>query len=329
MRFALNVVLTVAFAASTVLPAGAWGAQGHLIITGVGAAAFPDALPAFVRAPEAVALLRALANEPDHVRGAGRAFDDASNACHCINLDDDASVAGRLPLAQLPPTRHAYDDAVPGRDHGYLPYSIVEGWELVVRDFAIWRVERYGEDHARSESDRAAFAAERRLREQLTLHDIGIWSHFVGDASQPLHVSVHYNGWGDYPNPRGYSNSNTIHARFETDFVNRYATDALVAARLRPYVPNPGLLLPRVLAYIGTSHDGVEPIYRFEAAGAFASGSPEAVAFMLDRLAAAAQALRDWTADAYAAAADQRLEQGVSVRDVESGREAPNPRNYR
>jgi hypothetical protein len=28
---------------------------------------------------------------------------------------------------------------------------------------------------------------------------LGIWSHYGGDASQPLHVSIHYNGWGDYP----------------------------------------------------------------------------------------------------------------------------------
>jgi len=46
-----------------------------------------------------------------------------------------------------------------------------------------------------------------RLREKITLHDIGIWSHYVGDASQPLHVSVHLNGWGNFPNPNGYSDS--------------------------------------------------------------------------------------------------------------------------
>jgi len=28
----------------------------------------------------------------------------------------------------------------------------------------------------------------RRLREKLTIRDIGIWSHYGGDASQPLHV---------------------------------------------------------------------------------------------------------------------------------------------
>jgi hypothetical protein len=45
--------------------------------------------------------------------------------------------------------------------------------------------------------ERAWFEADRRLREKLTLRDIGICSHYVGDATQPLHATVHFNGWGD------------------------------------------------------------------------------------------------------------------------------------
>jgi hypothetical protein len=32
-------------------------------------------------------------------------------------------------------------------------------------------------------------------------------------------VSIHYSGWGEYPNPNGYTNSKTIHAHFEGRFV--------------------------------------------------------------------------------------------------------------
>ena len=73
------------------------------------------------------------------------------------------------------------------------------------------------------------------LREKLTLRDIGIWSHYVGDASQPLHVSVHFNGWGDYPNPAGYTNSKKIHAYFEGELVRRYLKRDAVAAEVKPW----------------------------------------------------------------------------------------------
>src|SRR5439155_22990745 len=117
---------------------------------------------------------------------------------------------GRPPLANLPTTRAAYEKALQaaGTDSwkaGYLPYSIVEGWQQLVKDFAYWRVDRVGEATSPRPEDRAWFAADRRLRESLIVRDLGVWSHYVGDASQPLHVTVHYNGWGDSPNPFGFT----------------------------------------------------------------------------------------------------------------------------
>ena len=113
-----------------------------------------------------------------------------------------------MPIDKLPVTREAYDTQLRAGGStqykaGYLPYSIIDGWQQVRKDFAYWRVAVKGAETATTPEERAWFEADRRLREKLTLRDIGIWSHYVGDASQPLHVSVHYNGWGDYPNPRG------------------------------------------------------------------------------------------------------------------------------
>ena len=34
-----------------------------------------------------------------------------------------------------------------------------------------------------------------------------------------MHVSVHFNGWGDYPNQQGYTTSKKLHAYFEGAFV--------------------------------------------------------------------------------------------------------------
>lgn len=325
----VSAVLAVAFGLAG--PAGAWGAYGHRIISAVAIAALPDAVPAFVRTPEAQAEIRLLGPEADNLRRSGTTFDQDRDAAHFLNLEDDGTVQQAVALANLPATREAYESALRARGRsldekptqwaaGYLPYEIVEGWEQVARDFGYWRVAAYGEAHATTDADRAAFAQLRRLRETLTVRDIGYWSHFVADGSQPLHVSVHYNGWGDYPNPHNYSNSKTIHARFETAFVDAHASEALVLPRVGAYVPGAGPFLPRVEKYLLATNSHVEDVYKFEAADAFARGTPGAIGFTLDRLADGARALRDWIADAWTASADEKIGYpAATVRDVENG----------
>jgi hypothetical protein len=68
---------------------------------------------------------------------------------------------------------------------------------------------------------------------KITLHDIGIWSPYVGD--QPLHVSIHFNDWGNFPNPNGYMDSKKVHAYFEGEFVKRNLSRRAVAAEVGPY----------------------------------------------------------------------------------------------
>jgi hypothetical protein len=325
----MRLILTFSLCAAVLLamppPAGAWGAEGHLIINGDAARALPDSVPAFVRTPAAVAEIEALGPEADRLRDAGAPRDNDRDPAHFLDLDDDGTVAGAVPLANLPLSREAFDTALRGGHPidghpadqyktGFLPYSIIDGWEQIVKDFAIWRVDTYGEAHATDPATRAAFGADRRLREILTLRDIGYWGHFVGDGSQPLHVSVHYNGWGNYPNPHGYT----------------HATPALVQSRIGPYVPSTKPFPARVSAYLQATADGVPMLYQLEGAGAFDAGTPAAVNFVLDRLAAGAQMMRDSIADAYVAAADMRVGYpGALVRDVESGAapaELPNPR---
>lgn len=331
MRSVVVVFTALALAFGLAGPADAWGAYGHRIISAVAVATLPESVPAFVRTPEAQAEIRLLGPEPDNLRRAGTTFDKDRDAAHFLDLEDDGTVQHAVPLTKLPETRQAYEDALRARgrsfddkatqwEAGYLPYEIVEGWEQIARDFGYWRVAAYGETHAQSEADRAAFAALRRLRETLTLRDIGYWSHFVADGSQPLHVTVHYNGWGDYPNPNHYSNSKTIHARFETAFVDAHASEALVAPRVGGYVPGTGPFMTRVEQYLLATNSHVDEVYKLEAADAFTRGTPGAVSFTLDRLADGARALRDWIADAWTASADEKIGYPpATVRDVESG----------
>lgn len=62
------------------------------------------------------------------------------------------------------------------------------------KDFGIWRAMSVGLKTAKNYADQDYFRYQVALREQLILRDIGYWSHFVADGSQPMHVSVHFNG---------------------------------------------------------------------------------------------------------------------------------------
>ena len=98
------------------------------------------------------------------------------------------------------------------------------------------------------------------------IRDLGVWSHYVGDASQPLHVSEHFDGWGPFPNPCGFSTAKGIHANFEGAFVRPMSTGEAVAGALSPL----RLLGPdRARALILESQGLVVAFYELEQKGAF------------------------------------------------------------
>jgi hypothetical protein len=307
-------------------PAHAWGATGHRIISRVAAEKLPAEVPEFVRVTDAVDEIAALGPEADRLKGSGATWDADHDRAHFVDIADDGRIAGTLTLSGLPPTREAYDTALraAGTDQykvGYLPYELIDGYEQVVTDFAYWRVDVVGERSGATDEDKRYFTADRKLREALTVRDIGYWSHFVADASQPLHVSVHYNGWGDYPNPKGYSNSHTIHARFETTLVSAAASEGLVASRMPPYAPSTLTIQARIAAYLRASAAGVPRVYALEAAGGIDAVSPDAAAFVVERLTAGAAMLRDLTTDAWTASAGRSVGYpAVAVPDVEGGK---------
>ena len=326
LRYLIFVSCASALVAAPCAPAFAWGATGHRIVSRVGAQTLPPGVPEFVRNASAIAEIAALGPEADRLKGSGTSWDDDENHGHFVDIGDDGKIAGSVALDALPPAREAYDTTLraAGSDQykiGYLPYQIIDGYEQLVTDFAYYRIDVVGERSGATDEDKRYFAAERKLRETLTVRDIGYWSHFVGDASQPLHVSVHYNGWGNYPNPNNYSNSHTIHARFEGALVKAAATDALVAARVGAYAPSSLPIQARVSTYLQASLAGVPRVYQLEAAGGIDADSPDAAAFVIERLAAGAAMLRDLTADAWTASAQKSIGYpAFPVAGVESGK---------
>jgi hypothetical protein len=282
----------------------AWGATGHTLISRAAAESLPASLPAFLRTPAAADEIAALGPELDRSKDAGRTHDLDLDPGHYADIGDDGKIAG-VALDALPLSREDYDTALRavGTDQykmGFLPYSIIDGWQQVAKDFAIWRVDRVGEVKSADPADRNWFAADRALRETLTLRDIGVWSHYVGDASQPLHVTVHYNGWGDFPNPAGYTTAKTTHAMFEGAFVRAHATLAAVKAKMRAAVTdNAAPISQQVGTYLEASAGNVVPLYELEKNGGFRDGTPAAVDFVDARLADGASELRDLIAGAW------------------------------
>jgi hypothetical protein len=337
MRIPPLVAVLLSIAVVVPTPALAWGAVGHRIINNVAARSLPDSMPAFVRTPDAIAEITILGPEADRLRSSGKIYAADLDPAHFLDLDDGDTIAGVLPLAQLPPSREAYDTAVRKGNAieghtpdeytaGYLPYAIADGYEQVEEDFAIWRFDTYGEAHAASAADRVSFATDRKLREILTVRDIGYFGHFVADASQPLHVTVHFNGWGNYPNPNNYTESKQFHAKFETAFVSQHESSDTVLPLIRAYTPSAAPIITRVAAYLAATNSHVPDVYKLEAAGAFDAATPPAVTFAADRLADGARMLRDLIADAYNDAANTKVGfPGVTVKDVESGAVAPVP----
>jgi hypothetical protein len=307
-------------------PAFAWGASGHRFISGAAAATLPDSVPAFVRTPDAQSEIGRLGPEPDRLKGSGTARDSDLDPGHYLDLGDDLTIGGAVALGALPQTRDLYDAAL--RDahtspyaQGYLPYSIVEGWQQIRKDFALWRAAVAGERTTGDPNERAYFAAERSLRETLTLRDIGYWSHFVGDGSQPLHVTVHFNGWGNYPNPKDYTNATSTHAAFEGAFVRAHANLAAVIERVAPYSACGCTFEAQVADYLKATNAQVVPFYELERRGAFAGASPEGVDFTLARLAAGAAMLRDSIVEAWEDSANATVGYPpVNVRDIEGGK---------
>jgi hypothetical protein len=328
-----GVLAVMAAIAAVPGAAFAWGSTGHRLIGVAAMRALPADLPAFMRTPQAVSDVGELSREPDRVKGAGKAFDGEHSPAHFIDLDDDGRVLGGPALAALPASREEYDAALRavGQDSwkaGYLPYAIIDSYERLSRDFAYWRVLKAAEANPKWAAHRAFFTADRKRREAQLLADIGELSHYVGDGGQPLHVTVHFNGWGDYPNPNGYSTAK-LHGPFESDLVQATVKPADVQAKVTPFHSCDCPIATRVAGSLTATSKLVIPFYQMEKAGGLKPGDPRGPALATQQIAAGASELRDLTVEAWRASGKQTVGwKPVAVSDVEARKVDPYPALY-
>lgn len=261
-----------------------WGNEGHVYVNTAAALHLPKEMPDFLRrARETIAYL---GPEPDRWRDKLEyALKEAQEPDHFIDLE---RIAG---LGELPPGRYEFyrllyerraamaengDEMLPERV-GLQPYITMEIYGRL----------------------RAAFREYRKLRaagqstrpvEQAIVFYAGWLGHYVGDGAQPMHTSIHFDGWVG-PNPNGYTTERGIHYRFETAYVAQNITLKDFAGLVRPPVRliNP---FKDYVAYLQGSHGLLDKVYLIDKAGGFEGvGSPEGREFAEQRLAAASQML--------------------------------------
>ena len=260
-----------------------WGFAGHEMAARAAVAMLPAEMPAFFRA--AGDQLVHLNPEPDRWRvRPQREMDQAFAYDHYIDLENVPDGALDAP-DRFSYLRLLYRAGLerPERDAGFLPYRIVELYQRTVSGLRRWRREQ--------DPERRGWIEER------IVNDAGILGHYVTDASQPHHTTIHFNGWdADTPNPEGYTRDNRFHARFERYFVEAHVTDADLAGHLpADALPSvAGAAREAVLEHIMEAHAEVETLYRLDRDVGFDPGKPAAPAtrdFAAERIAAGARML--------------------------------------
>jgi len=295
-------------------PAWSWGRDGHMLINRLAAQNLPADVPAFLHDRNGVDVMEWMGPEPDRwkqrdaepelvaVQSPDHFLDyewAIYGATACTDGTADCVAGYKFPRRRYDFIR-AMIAAMPAHPEiktfetvGFNPWQVNEVWERLKSDLREYR--------------RMVAAKEDTAGVQVAiLFDAGWLGHYVGDGSQPLHITIQYNGWTG-PNPNGYSTDHGIHSKFESVYVSANVhrdTDVapLVAATKPVDIPDEWT---QYLNYIHHTNSLVEKVYQLDKTGAFdASGTPAGKTFVDERLAAGAIELRDLIYSAWLHSAD-------------------------
>lgn len=261
-----------------------WGDDGHKIVNRAAVNAVPADMPAFFKA--GIERIVYDGPEPDRWREKTElSLKEAQEPDHFIDLERVQDLGelpeGRFEYIQLLYGKRAHvttnpDDFLPEKV-GFQPYAALEVYGRLKVAFREYRKLK-------------AAGLPTEAAEQNVILYAGWMGHYVGDAANPLHTTIYYNGWVG-ANPNGYTTAK-IHWPFESDMVMKnlaYMGDigSLVSAP-KP-LENP---FRDYVAYIEASNKLVGPLYQLEKKGDFNNGgNDEGKAFVRSRLAAGAQML--------------------------------------
>ena len=273
--------LTAAMLAASV---SAWDYEGHRAVNELALASLPTNFPAFVKTPEARERIAFLAGEPDRWRNTpDLPLKHYSFPDHYLDLEELA-VYGLKPemlppfrydlVAELALIRAAHPDKFPkpaagkNEDHtrelvGFLPWAIVENYAKLKSSFS----------YLKAFQEAGGTPEEIANAEANAIYTMGVLGHYVGDASQPLHSTIHHHGWvGE--NPHAYSTNSRIHSWIDGGYFLKIggANTKDLKGKLKPAglvqlngrAAKPEEMFQAAMVFIIDANKLVEPLYQME-----------------------------------------------------------------
>ncbi len=313
---------------ATLLPARSWDYEGHRTVNLAALSLLPKSFPDWARTPEARERIAFLSGELDRWRNTPHSpLRHDNHPDHYFDLEDLPPL--ELTLTNLPPFRYEFVAHLarlrathperfrpvnPTNDldrirwlPGFLPWSIAEDFARLKSAFSYLK--------AYETSGNPTQVANARAN---VVHLMGVMGHAVGDATQPLHSTIHYNGWVG-PNPNGYLTQRTFHAWIDGGYLRKVGLQLDdVLARTRPAqtlrslpdAPQEDPVFRFACRFVGEQFERMEPLYAMEKAGKL-SGEPgpgqEGKPYLLEQLARAANTLADLWLTAYEQAPPDRF----------------------
>lgn len=288
----LSVTAALSAIALWATPAHAWGERAHAVVDLAALATLPADGPLFLR--KYADYIAASSSLPDTWRATSEPFSKIAEDPNHGWFREQFTF-----LKPIPRSRHEFILAL------YREYLRIKDSdpEAAQRTNVRWTgtlpyaaMESYGRLVAGMRRLRAAQAAgeDTRVHEQNCAYQVAVLGHYIGDGSQPLHDSVHSDGWRG-PNPHGYTRDRNIHGRFEGKFVDAIGLEPKhVVDRVAPPSQLKGDLFVAVLKFLDTTGDRLETVYQLEKRGALENpADKEARAFVYQQVASGVGMLRD------------------------------------
>ena len=273
----MRLPITILLLLTVPMRASAWGEKGHLMVNRLAVDAASPKLPEFMKAGRDHLIYNSY--EPDRWKEELRT---PLNAGQSPDHFFDSERWGAI--STIEPDRYLFMEKLVARKIelsrvGYLPYATVEYYGRLVNAFRHWR--------------EAKTAADRETARTNAIFYAGVMGHYIGDGSQPMHLTIHFNGWADNaPNPHDYTKDRNLHARYEIDYVN----SAIEDAKVKPKVASPTRLndvFGSIKQYLTQTFAEIEPLYELEKSGEFNPQRPQAkgTAFIAAQIARASTML--------------------------------------
>ncbi|MCJ8155907.1 nuclease [Sphingomonas sp. LaA6.9] len=282
--------------------AHAWGGTAHAVIDRAAIEAIPDDGPVFLR--KYADYVAASASLPDSWRGASENFSKIDEDPNHGWFREQFTFVTPIPRSRYEFVLALYKHYEKIRDSdpetaqrtnvrwtGTLPYAAIEAYDRLV---VCMRYVRKAQAEGRDASVPEQHCAFQTIR----------LGHYIGDGSQPLHDSIHSDGWrGD--NPKGYTRDRSIHGRFESGFVDAIGlTVKDIAPRIGAPAHLSGDMFDAVLGFLDDAGDRMETVYELEKRDGFANHADKDVREMVyAQTAKGAAMLRDMICRAWAESA--------------------------